>query len=389
MATVELRGTAWRPWVAAWSSDRALVVEGDVTHLVESSRRVAAWPSFTAAVIELWPRRTVFDRAPWAIGFLTYEACAALAGGLPAHPAEAAVPAGLWLLEPTAVACPPLPATAPAEPPAPLHASLDDVAFAGGVASIRAAIAAGTVYQVNLTRRFTTRCGRAGLAPLVAAAASPPYLARVLSDDFELLCASMELLVRRRGDQVATAPIKGTRRRGRSAAEDASLVAELAADPKELSELAMIVDLARNDLGRVAITGSVRVADPGAVATFAGVHHRLALVTPTVAADLPWWRLLAAVAPGGSVTGCPKIAAMELIRRLEPGPRGPYTGALGVVAGSGEVELALPIRTAWRAAGDIAFAAGGGIVWDSDPAAETAESRLKVARWLELNEGAP
>jgi len=115
-----------------------------------------------------------------------------------------------------------------------------------------------------------------------------------------------------------------------------------------------------------------------------GLFHRSARVEAEVEEDLPWWLLLKALVPGGSITGCPKIAAMEVIRDLETTPRGPYTGAFGVVTGAGDLELALPIRTLWHDGETVRFAAGCGIVWQSDAAAEELESRLKVARFLEL-----
>ena len=180
-----------------------------------------------------------------------------------------------------------------------------------------------------------------------------------------------------------TRPIKGTRPRGRTPREDRALARELECDPKERAELAMVVDLERNDLGRVAVPGSVRVTHPGSVRPYATVLHRVARVDARLSPALPWWELVEAVVPGGSVTGCPKRAAVELAARLEPGPRGPYTGALGVVAGDGSLELALPIRTAWRVGRRTACAAGCGIVWGSDPGREERKSRLKVARWLE------
>lgn len=146
----------------------------------------------------------------------------------------------------------------------------------------------------------------------------------------------------------------------------------------------MIVDLERNDLGRIACAGTVRVADRGAVRRYATILHRVAKVTARLRSEVRWFDALAAVAPGGSVTGCPKRAAMAHIAELEPVSRGPFTGALGVISGAGDVELALPIRTAWSWGGVLRFAAGCGVVWDSDPDAEVLESRLKVAPWLDL-----
>jgi anthranilate synthase component 1 len=162
------------------------------------------------------------------------------------------------------------------------------------------------------------------------------------------------------------------------------LAEELASDPKERAELAMVIDLERNDLGLISRVGSVEVIDPGSVRTYATLHHLVARVRGRARPDLEWWELLAAMVPGGSVTGCPKHAAMSMIQELEPVRRGPFTGAFGVVAGDGDMEFALPIRTAWRVGSTIEFAAGCGVVWQSDPAKEENESCLKVARWLEL-----
>jgi anthranilate/para-aminobenzoate synthase component I len=162
------------------------------------------------------------------------------------------------------------------------------------------------------------------------------------------------------------------------------LAEELASDPKERAELAMVIDLERNDLGRVSRIGSVEVVDPGSVRTYASVHHLVGRVKSRARPGLEWWEVLAAMVPGGSVTGCPKHAAMSLIRDLEPVQRGPFTGAFGVVAGNGDMEFALPIRTAWQIGTTLEFAAGCGVVWDSNPEAEEKECRLKVARWLDL-----
>ena len=247
------------------------------------------------------------------------------------------------------------------------------------------------MYQVNLSRRMTVE-GWSGTLDAVLEASRPggvpEYLAHFIFDEGELVTASMELLLRRRGAVLETHPIKGTRPRGRSAVEDLALAADLEADPKERAELAMIVDLERNDLGRVSETGSVRVVDEGSVCTYPGVHHRVARVVGRMRPGLEWWEALAAVVPGGSVTGCPKISAMSVIAELEPVLRGPFTGALGVIGGNGDMEMALPIRSAWSCDGRLEFAAGCGIVWESDPAAEEAESRVKIARWLDLVEAA-
>jgi anthranilate synthase component 1 len=265
--------------------------------------------------------------------------------------------------------------------------SLDSGKYRDGVSSIREKIAAGEVYQVNLCRRLTVEGTNRPLGAFAAAAArggEPDYLARFHFDQGELLCASMELLLSRSGEVLETAPIKGTRPRGETPDNDRRLKSELAADPKERAELAMVIDLARNDLGKVSKVGTVDVIDPGSVRSYANVHHLVGRVTGQARSGLQWWEVLAAVAPGGSVTGCPKHAAMSLIEELEPVQRGPFTGAFGVVAGDGDLRFALPIRTAWRVGSTLEFAAGCGVVWQSDPESEEEESRLKVSRWLEL-----
>lgn len=384
-AVADLIGPGWGRFVGRWLGERRLVGDTGGWTLLERGRERGRWPHLAAALDDLWRDRGVRGPAPWAVGWLSYETAADLAGSLPHRPPD--LPAGCLLLEPRAVGGPERP------PPrlvdryrAPARASLDARAFADGVRLIRERIAAGSVYQVNLTRRFTVAAWPGDAAPLLAAvpAPVPDYLSRIRGGGVDLVCASMELLVRRRGRRTWTRPIKGTRPRGATAEADRALARELSADPKERAELAMVVDLERNDLGTVAIPGTVVVTDPGSVASFGGVHHLVATVEAEVEASVPWWRLLTAMAPGGSVTGCPKRAAMGAIAELEPVARGPFTGVLGVVTGDGDLELALPIRTGWVAGGRLEFAAGCGIVWPSDPAREEAESRLKVARWLEL-----
>ncbi len=381
----DLIGPGWGRFGGRWLGDRELAGGADGWKLLERGRERGRWPRLEGALGDLWRERTVRGPAPFAVGWLSYEAAAGLAGDLPHRPAD--LPAGRLLLEPRADGIPEVPTAAPTgRGRAAVRASLDDVAFADGVRRIRERIAAGSVYQVNLTRRFTVATWPYDAAPLLTAVAAPApdYLSRFRGGGVDLVCASMEMLLRRRGRRVLTRPIKGTRPRGATAEADRALARELSADPKERAELAMVVDLERNDLGTVAIPGTVVVTDPGSVASFGGVHHLVATVEAEVEASVPWWRLLTAMAPGGSVTGCPKRAAMGAIAELEPVARGPFTGVLGVVTGDGDLELALPIRTGWVAGGRLEFAAGCGIVWPSDPTREEAESRLKVARWLEL-----
>jgi len=382
---MSLLGAGWGQWCGAWTSHRVLEERDGRWSLREDGQQTAQWPDFAAAMETLWPERSRRDASPWLLGWAGYEACAAIAGSLPARPAKEGLPGAWWLVKPRR--CEEQAAVSGQPADGPRSASLDDHAFAEQVGTIRERIAAGDVYQVNLTRRFSVHGWRGGLAPLLAAVADsepPEYLCWSRSGDHELVCASMEMLLRRRGRDLETAPIKGTRPRGKSAEQDNKLALELDSDGKERAELAMIVDLERNDLGRVAEPGSVMVEDPGNVYRYATVLHRVARVRALLAEGLQWWQVLAAMVPGGSVTGCPKIAAMEVISELETVSRGPYTGALGVVAGNGDMELALPIRTAFRSGDSTHFAAGCGIVWQSEASSEELESRLKVQRWLHL-----
>jgi len=387
----DLLGCGWGRWRGGWRSDRRLLVRAGQWVLEDAGREVSRWDNLAEAMRAMWPDRRGRDSSPWAVGFIGYEEVARLAGELPASAEFDSAPAGLLLLEPEPVSAA-LPAggrhVLPSRGP---RWSLDAASFRDGVKKIRERIAAGDVYQVNLCRRLTVEGWQGSLGVFAEVASDggvPDYLARIDLDGGELLCASMEMLLRRRGVELETRPIKGTRPRGATPEEDQRLAFELDADPKERAELAMVVDLERNDLGRVSEIGSVEVADPGSVQAFAAVHHRVARVRGRARQGLEWWELLAAVAPGGSVTGCPKRAAMSVIAELEPVPRGPFSGALGVVAGNGDLEMALPIRTAWRLGSTLELAAGCGVVWQSEPAAEEEESRLKVARWLDLVGGA-
>ena len=239
-------------------------------------------------------------------------------------------------------------------------------------------LAAGDAYQVNFTQPFG--------APLVAPAwalfarlahAHPaPYGAYLDLGDRQLVCNSPELFLRRRGTHVETRPIKGTRGRD---GDDAAALADLQRDPKDAAEHVMIVDLERNDLGRVCRPGSVRVEAFARPESHPTVHHLVSVVTGTTRDDVDLASLLAATFPGGSITGAPKVRAMEIIAELEDHARGVYTGALGLLHPSGDLELALPIRTAVVDGGRLRWPAGGGIVIDSDPVRELDEAWVKTA----------
>jgi len=260
-----------------------------------------------------------------------------------------------------------------------LQPGLDRAAYREAIARIHAYEHAGDVYQVNLTQPFTAPLRGPAWALFARIAAGSAYAAYLDVGEATVVCASPELLLRRRGRAVETRPIKGTRPRGVDPAHDAALTAELAGDAKERAEHVMIVDLERNDLGRVCVPGSVEVAAHARVESYPTLHHLVSIVRGRLRADVGWAALLAATFPGGSITGAPKRRAMEIIAELEPWPRGVYTGAIGLLDPRGDAELALPIRTGVVRAGALRYHAGGGIVVDSDADRELDECWLKTA----------
>jgi para-aminobenzoate synthetase component I len=256
--------------------------------------------------------------------------------------------------------------------------SWSDTEYAEAVEAVRAAIARGDVYQVNLVQHLSAPFSgdSAGLA--VALAPLSPLAAKPLAGEgWAVVSASPELFLARRGRRVWTSPIKGTR--------PAGVPVE---GPKDAAEHVMIVDLERNDLSRVCEPGSVRWPELLADRQLAGVSHLVSTVEGRLRAGVGLAELLGAVFPGGSVTGAPKISALDHIAALEPLGRGASMGALGRIWPNGDLELALTIRTFAVADGRIHLWVGGGIVWDSDPEAEIEESWVK-ARPLLAAIGAP
>jgi para-aminobenzoate synthetase component I len=256
--------------------------------------------------------------------------------------------------------------------------SWSDEAYGDAIDAVRAAVAEGDVYQVNLVQHLSAAfAGDAvGLASALAPL-RPLEPAPLEGDGWTIVSASPEVLLSRRGSTIRTSPIKGTRPIG--------VPVESA---KDAAEHVMIVDLERNDLSRVAVAGSVRWPELLAERELAGVTHLVATVEAELRDDVTLTELLAAVLPGGSVTGCPKLSALELIAALEPVGRGASMGALGRIHANGDLDLALTIRTFAVAQGRIHLWVGGGIVWDSDPAAEIEESWVKARPLLEAI-GAP
>jgi anthranilate synthase component 1 len=240
-------------------------------------------------------------------------------------------------------------------------------------------IRAGDIFQVVLSQRFELPdCDGFSLYRTLRAASPAPYHFYLRIGGRELFGASPELLVQVEGDSVAVRPIAGTRRRGADFAEDQALERELLADPKERAEHTMLVDLGRNDIGRVAKIGSVRVPRLLEVERFSHVMHLVSEVTGTLRSRLGAVDAFAAAFPAGTLSGAPKIRALQIIDELESVSRGPYGGAVGWFSGSGDAQLAIAIRTLLRSEGRLFAHAGAGIVADSDPVAEWNEVQAKV-----------
>jgi para-aminobenzoate synthetase component 1 len=285
-------------------------------------------------------------------------------------------------------------------------ATWEPAAYAAAIERVREAIARGDVYQVNLVQHLSAPFEGGGFewagseravpektglaetrlaetAAALAAALSPldPLIPEpFVAEGWAVVSASPELFLARRGRRVWTMPIKGTRPAGSGA--------ELEESEKDAAEHVMIVDLERNDLSRVSVAGSVRWPELMAPRSLAGVEHLVSRVEGVLEGDVGLAELLEATFPGGSVTGAPKIAAVDLIAELEPVGRGASMGAIGSVYGNGDLDLALTIRTFAIADGRIHLWVGGGIVWDSDPASEVEESWTKARPLLEAI-GAP
>ncbi|MBC7906096.1 MAG: aminodeoxychorismate synthase component I [Rhodospirillaceae bacterium] len=273
-------------------------------------------------------------------------------------------------------------------------ADLDRRAYEARIARVVEYIRAGDVFQANLAQRFTAPLGE--ISPFTVyrrmrARAPGPFSAFITGGHCHVAAVSPErFLTLDTAGQVETRPIKGTRRRGSTPAEDAALAAELAASAKDRAENLMILDLMRNDLSRVCRMGSVRAPQRMAVETFPAIHHLVSAVTGELRPGLNAVDLLRACFPPGSITGAPKIRAMEIIAELETAPRGPYCGAYGWFGDDGAMDLAVAIRIAAMTDDMAVVHAGGGITSDSVPTDEYDETMVKAGPILAaLTGGAP
>jgi anthranilate synthase component I len=255
-----------------------------------------------------------------------------------------------------------------------------DPRFKADVARIKEYIAAGDTFQTVLSRRLDLDAPDPFLAYRYLRALNPaPYLYFLHCDDIHVLGSSPEILVRVEDGEVTLRPIAGTRPRGADAEQDAALAAELAADPKERAEHLMLVDLGRNDVGRVAEFGSVRLTAFMTIERYSHVMHLVSEVRGRLRPELDALAALAASFPAGTVSGAPKVRAMEIIDELEPTRRGPYAGAVGYVGwGARTLDTAIAIRTCVMRGGRAWVQAGAGIVADSDPEAEWRETEAKA-----------
>jgi len=261
--------------------------------------------------------------------------------------------------------------------------------YLGSVKEIKGYISRGDIYQANLSQRFELPYKESGLElySRLRDINPSPYACYFNLGRFEIASCSPELLIKVRGGMASTRPIAGTRPRGNGAAEDRRLEGRLLLSPKERAEHVMLLDLERNDLGRVCRAGTVKVTEKMAVEKYSHVMHIVSQVEGRLRKDRDVFDAIRAVFPGGTITGCPKVRCMEILDGIEPVARGPFFGAAGWLGGQGEAELNLLIRTGLVREGRLILQAGSGIVADSNPGKEYDESLHKAEALLSARLG--
>ncbi|MGI5131472.1 chorismate-binding protein [Pseudonocardia sp. CA-107938] len=358
-------------------SGRALAFSGPRDELV-------AWrPDEVREVLDEVERRTAAGE--WAVGFVAYEAAGGLDPALVTHPPVDGLPLAWFGVGAAPVETEPV-ALPPDGPPWRWAPQWDAAQHAAAVRAVRERIAAGDTYQVNLTTRLDAPVVEdlRALYARLAHAQRGAYHAYLDTGRFTIAGASPELFFELRGDHVLMRPMKGTARRGRTRAEDADVVAALRASSKERAENVMIVDLVRNDLARIARTGSVRATALFRAEQYETVHQLTSDVEARLRPGIGLADVFAALFPCGSVTGAPKASTMRIIAELEDAPRGVYCGAVGIVGPPDapvRARFGVAIRTVVvdRERGVATYGSGGGITWSSEPAAEHAEVIAKTA----------
>jgi anthranilate/para-aminobenzoate synthase component I len=390
-ATVRLETSDPRQvrWACA-SGDARRVVWCDaatrITTLIIDGRAARTWLDPLEALDALPGLASGADGPTGAgrwVGFISYD-LGRLFEDLPDRPADDLnLPLFAFALAQQGAGIPPIPATAACDPirPVTVESSFSRADYERAVARVIGYIAAGDCYQVNLAQRLTVKSAYRPAEIYARLQASRPavYAAFLDFGEFQIISNSPELFLEfdPASRQVTNRPIKGTRpnRPGQ--------FAELMHSAKDQAELAMIVDLQRNDLGRVCQTGSVRVVEPRVIEPHPTVLHGVATIRGRLRDDIRFSGLLAATFPCGSITGCPKIRAMQIIDDLEPVARGPYCGAIGWLDHAGAMQFNVAIRTIIIKTGQVHFSVGGGIVSDSTPAAEYEETIVKARAMLE------
>ncbi len=366
-------------WIGFFSYEAGLGIEG----IGGASRREQVLP---AVGFRLYDAAAVFDHAhdQWYVTAVDWPK-ATVPGRPSVHSRLAAMRDRL-----IEAAAHPRPDPPPGLETSTVQSNMTPEAYFSKVGRAKRYIEAGDIYQVNLTQRFTARTDMTPLtvyrrlrqsSPSSHAAYLPWYGATIMS-------SSPELFLDLRGGHVITRPIKGTRPRTGDPLVDGEHRRQLVTSEKERAELNMIVDLLRNDLGRVCRYGSVRVISDGDIEEHPTVFHRVATIEGDLANGKNWLDLLLASFPGGSITGAPKIRAMQIIDELEPTPRGVYCGSIGWIGLDGAMSLNIAIRTMVQAGETVHLYAGGAIVADSTPEQEYDETLAKAAGMLRAVGGA-
>lgn len=270
-----------------------------------------------------------------------------------------------------------------------LESNFSEEEYKEAVGRVIKYIGKGTIYQANISQQF--RVGFGGdsfrLFEMLNRVNPAPMSAYLDCGDFRLISSSPERFLLRRGQYVESKPIKGTRPRGKDMIEDLRLRQELIGSQKDSAELAMIVDLVRNDLGKTAQPGTVSVAAPKIIEEYANVFHSLAIVTSRLRKEVSSLELIRSCFPGGSITGCPKVQAMKVIEEIEKNKRSFYCGSIGYIGLDGNFDMSIAIRTFIEKNGNLYFNLGGGIVYDSDPQEEYDETIHKGETMFQILRG--